>query len=72
MVVDTHLVVNIPDEEPIRQQIRHAITLIEQRPDHERVIFFGDFNSVPTDASVRKIASNAGYRHDYARSCRRP
>jgi hypothetical protein len=62
--VDTHLVVNIPDEEPFRQQqIRHAITLIEQRPDHERVIFFGDFNSVPTDASVRKIASNAGYKH---------
>jgi endonuclease/exonuclease/phosphatase family metal-dependent hydrolase len=27
------------------------------------VIFFGDFNSVPTDASVRKIASNAGYKH---------
>jgi endonuclease/exonuclease/phosphatase family metal-dependent hydrolase len=42
------------------QQIRLAITLIEQRPDHERVIFLGDFNSVPTNASVRKIASNAG------------
>jgi hypothetical protein len=27
------------------------------------VIFFGDFNSVPTNASVRKIASDAGYKH---------
>jgi hypothetical protein len=62
--VDTHLAVNIPNEEAIRQQqIRRAITLIEQRPDHERVIFFGDFNSVPTNASVRKIASDAGYKH---------
>jgi hypothetical protein len=56
--------VNIPNEEMIRQQqMTHAITLIEQRRHHERVIFFGDFNSVPTNASVRKIASNAGYRH---------
>ena len=62
--VDTHLAVNIPNEEAIRQQqMMQAITLIEQRPDHERVIFFGDFNSVPTNASVRKIASNAGYKH---------
>jgi hypothetical protein len=62
--VDTHLAVNIPNEEIIRQQqMTQAITLIEQRPNHERVIFFGDFNSVPTNASVRKIASNAGYRH---------
>jgi endonuclease/exonuclease/phosphatase family metal-dependent hydrolase len=62
--VDTHLAVNIPNEEAVRQQqIRRAITLIEQRPDHERVIFFGDFNSVPTNASVRKIASDAGYKH---------
>jgi endonuclease/exonuclease/phosphatase family metal-dependent hydrolase len=62
--VDTHLAVNIPNEEMIRQQqMTQAITLIEQRPNHERVIFFGDFNSVPTNASVRKIASNAGYRH---------
>ena len=62
--VDTHLAVNIPNEEAIRQeQITLAITLIEQRPDHERVVFFGDFNSVPTNSSVRKIASNAGYQH---------
>ena len=62
--VDTHLAVNIPNEEAIReQQIRHAIILIEQRPDHERVIFFGDFNSDPINASVRKIASDAGYKH---------
>ena len=27
------------------------------------MIFFSDFNSVPTNASVRKIASNAGYKH---------
>ena len=27
------------------------------------MIFFGDFNSIPTNASVRKIASNAGYQH---------
>ena len=62
--VDTHLVVNIPNEEAMReQQTRLAISLIEQRPDHERVIFFGDFNSVPTNSSVRKIASDAGYKH---------
>jgi endonuclease/exonuclease/phosphatase family metal-dependent hydrolase len=62
--VDTHLAVNILNEEAIRQQqMKQAITLIEQRPDHERVIFFGDFNSVPTNANVRKIASNAWYKH---------
>jgi endonuclease/exonuclease/phosphatase family metal-dependent hydrolase len=62
--VDTHLAVNIPNEEAIRQQqMKRATALIEQRPDHERVVFFGDFNSVPTDSSVRKIASNAGYKH---------
>jgi endonuclease/exonuclease/phosphatase family metal-dependent hydrolase len=27
------------------------------------VIIFGDFNSIPTNASVRKIANDAGYRH---------
>ena len=46
-----------------KEQIKLAITLIEQQPDHERVAFFGDFNSVPTNSSVRKIASNAGYQH---------
>jgi endonuclease/exonuclease/phosphatase family metal-dependent hydrolase len=62
--VDTHLAVNILNEEAIRQQqMKQAIILIEQRPDHERVIFLGDFNSVPTNASVRKIASDAGYKH---------
>jgi hypothetical protein len=27
------------------------------------VIIFGDFNSIQRNASVRKIASDAGYRH---------
>ena len=40
-----------------------VIQHVEGRPDHERVIIFGDFNSTPTNASVRKIASDAGYRH---------
>jgi endonuclease/exonuclease/phosphatase family metal-dependent hydrolase len=66
--VDAHLAVNIPNEEAIRQQqMKRAITLIEQRPDHERVIFFADVNSVPMCASVRKIASHAGYRHLHAK-----
>src|SRR4029453_13503071 len=60
----THLAVNIPNEEAIRQkQIKLVIQHVEDRPDHARVIIFGDFNSIPTDASVRKIASDAGYRH---------
>jgi hypothetical protein len=60
----THLVVNIPDEEAIRRrQIKLVIKHVEERPDPERVIIFGDFNSIPTNASVRKIASDAGYRH---------
>jgi len=60
----THLAVNIPNEEAIRQkQIKLVIQHVEGRPDHERVIIFGDFNSTPTNASVRKIASDAGYRH---------
>jgi hypothetical protein len=38
--VDTHLAVNIPNEEAIRQQqMKQAIALIEHRPDHERVVF---------------------------------
>ena len=60
----THLVVNIPNEEAIRQQqIRLVINHVAQRPDPKRVIIFGDFNSIPPNASVRKIASDAGYRH---------
>jgi len=60
----THLAVNIPNEEAIRQkQIRLVIQHVQERPDHERVIIFGDFNSIPTNASVRKIASDAGYKH---------
>gem|GEM_PF-2211814 len=62
--VSTHLVVNIANEEAIRQrQIKLVIKHLEERPDHERVIIFGDFNSIPTNSSVRKIASNAGYKH---------
>ena len=60
----THLAVNIPNEEAIRRkQIKLVIQHVEERPDHERVIIFGDFNSIPTNASVRQIASDAGYRH---------
>ena len=60
----THLAVNIPNEESIRQkQIKLVIQHVEDRPDHEWVIVFGDFNSIPTNASVRKIANDAGYRH---------
>jgi Endonuclease/Exonuclease/phosphatase family len=65
----THLSVNIPNEEAIRQkQIKLVIQHVEERPDHERVIIFGDFNSIPTNASVRKIASDA--TGTYAPSCR--
>jgi len=70
--VDTHLAVNIPNEEMIRQQqMTQAITLIEQRPDHERVIFFGDFNSVPTNAAFARSPATLG-TDIYARSCRQP
>ena len=65
----THLSVNIPNEEAIRQrQIKLVIQHVEERRDHERVIIFGDFNSIPTNASVRKIASDAGYRHVRAKA----
>jgi endonuclease/exonuclease/phosphatase family metal-dependent hydrolase len=56
--------VNIPNEEAIRQkQIKLVIQHVKARPDPERAIIFGDFNSIPTNASVRKIASDAGYKH---------
>jgi endonuclease/exonuclease/phosphatase (EEP) superfamily protein YafD len=48
--------------------MKQAITLIEQRPDHERVIFFGDFNSVPMNASVARSPAMLG-TGIYARSC---
>jgi hypothetical protein len=69
--VDTHLAVNIPNEEAIRQQqIRRAITLIEQRPDHERVI------SLVTSTRCRPmpVCARSPAMLDtstYARSCRR-
>jgi len=60
----THLAVNIPNEETIRQeQIKLVIRHVQERPDNERLIIFGDFNSIPTNGSVRKIASDAGFRH---------
>ena len=64
---------NIPNEEAIRQkQIKLVIQHVKERPDPERVIIFGDFNSIPTNASVRKIAihrlgcpyDRCGIRHD--------
>jgi hypothetical protein len=64
----THLAVNIPNEEAIRQkQIKLVIKHVEERPDPGRVIICGDFNSIPTNASVRKIAGDAGYKHLRAR-----
>jgi hypothetical protein len=67
----THLAVNIPNEEAIRQkQIRLVIQHVQERPDHERVIIFGDFNSIPTNASVARspvmLATST-----YVPSCRR-
>jgi endonuclease/exonuclease/phosphatase family metal-dependent hydrolase len=50
----THLAVNIPNEEAIRQkQIKLVSQHFEEHPDHKRVIIFGDFNSIPTNASVQ-------------------
>jgi hypothetical protein len=69
--VDTHLAVKIPNEEAIRQQqIRLAITLIEQRPDHERVIFLA------TSTRSRRMRASARSPATLdtsicARSCRR-
>ena len=67
----THLSVNIPNEEAIRQrQIKLVIQHVEERRDHERVIIFGDFNSIPTNASVRKIASRCRLSARTRQSCR--
>jgi hypothetical protein len=48
--------------------MKQAITLIEQRPDHERVISFGDFNSVQMNTSVARSPAMLG-TGIYARSC---
>jgi len=62
--VSTHFAVHISNQLAQQEaQIRFAVKLIEQRPDHERVIIFGDFNNYHENSSVRKIASDLGYVH---------
>jgi endonuclease/exonuclease/phosphatase family metal-dependent hydrolase len=62
--VATHLAVHIPNQDAQQEaQIKEAIRLIEERPDHDRVIIFGDFNNYHVTSSVRKIAADHGYVH---------
>ena len=69
--VSTHLVVHKPNEAAMRlAQAKEAIRLIGERPEHEHVVVFGDFNDVQHDSAtvaVRKVFATAGYNHLRAR-----
>jgi endonuclease/exonuclease/phosphatase family metal-dependent hydrolase/LysM repeat protein len=69
--VSTHLVVHQRNEAAQRlRQAKEAIRLIGERPEHEHVVVFGDFNDVQFDSAtmaVRKVFAAAGYNHLRAR-----
>jgi hypothetical protein len=61
--IDHHGVVHIPNEADWRKRHMEKICqLIAERPAHERVIFFGDFNDLPQNGGVRGVASTHGYK----------
>jgi endonuclease/exonuclease/phosphatase family metal-dependent hydrolase len=66
--VDHHGVVHIRDDATWRKRHMAKICeLITERPEHERVIFFGDFNDLPLNGGVRAVAGARGYKHLQAR-----
>jgi endonuclease/exonuclease/phosphatase family metal-dependent hydrolase len=61
--VDHHAVVHIPNEATWRKRHMEKICqLIAERAEHERVIFFGDFNDIPQNGGVRAVAADHGYK----------
>jgi Endonuclease/Exonuclease/phosphatase family len=66
--VDHHSAVHITnDAEWRKKHMAQICDLIAERSEHDRVIFFGDFNDLPHNSGVRGVAATHGYRHLRAR-----
>jgi hypothetical protein len=66
--VDHHGVVHITNAAQWRtNHMEQICDFIAERPEHDRVIFFGDFNDLPLNSGVRRVAAAHGYKHLRAR-----
>ena len=66
--VDHHSAVHITNAAEWRtKHMEQICDFIAERPEHHRVIFFGDFNDLPLNSGVRGVAAARGYNHLRAR-----